>query len=65
LLDPNPDCRLVSELSAQRWLLGTRVSKRCRPCGKLLIKPDLIGAKTDFKRQHAALFYLPLISLGS
>lgn len=63
LLDPNPDCRLVSELSAQRWLLGTRVSKRCRPCGKLLIKPDLIGAKTDFKRQHAALFYLPLISL--
>jgi hypothetical protein len=63
LLDPNPDCRLVSELSAQRWLLGTRVSKRCRPCGKLLIKPDLIGAKTDFKRQHAALFYLPLLSL--
>lgn len=55
---------LARELSAHRWMLGTRVSKRCRPCGKLLIKPDLIGAKTDFKRQHAALFYLPLISIG-
>jgi len=41
------------------------VSKRCRLCGKILIKPELIGSKTNFKRQHVALFHLPNLSLGA
>eukprot|EP01088_Endostelium_zonatum_P020009 TRINITY_DN7177_c0_g1_i1.p1 TRINITY_DN7177_c0_g1~~TRINITY_DN7177_c0_g1_i1.p1 ORF type:complete len:451 (-),score=110.68 TRINITY_DN7177_c0_g1_i1:38-1348(-) len=53
----------VSAILPQRKQLVTRRSKRCSKCDKLLIKPDLIPAKIEFKRQHLGLFYMPKIML--
>ncbi|KAL6079326.1 hypothetical protein QOT17_000952 [Balamuthia mandrillaris] len=51
--------RLIGVGYPQRVQLLTRHSKRCRHCDKLLIKPDLIASKTEFKRQHSAFFAVP------
>ncbi|KAL6065007.1 Dynactin subunit 4, variant 2 [Balamuthia mandrillaris] len=57
--------RLIGVGYPQRVQLLTRHSKRCRHCDKLLIKPDLIASKTEFKRQHSALylFFCPVLCI--
>ena len=53
------DLLKVNSILPQRKQLVTRRSKRCSKCDKLLIKPDLIPAKTEFKRIHLGIFYMP------
>ena len=53
-----------SEIWPRRRQLLTRHSKWCRGCDKLLIKPDLIAAKIEFKRQHVALYIPSLHAIG-
>ncbi|EGG15244.1 dynactin 62 kDa subunit [Cavenderia fasciculata] len=49
------------QLAPQHKQLLTRRSKRCRRCDKLLAKPDINPAKTEFKRQHFAFSYVPRV----
>eukprot|EP01133_Synstelium_polycarpum_P014575 gene14575-17229_t len=62
LLQSSPKHMINSLIPVHRHLL-TRRSKRCRRCDKLLVKPDINPAKTEFKRQHFAFSYVPRVSV--
>eukprot|EP01090_Pellita_catalonica_P017224 TRINITY_DN5150_c0_g1_i1.p1 TRINITY_DN5150_c0_g1~~TRINITY_DN5150_c0_g1_i1.p1 ORF type:complete len:435 (+),score=40.57 TRINITY_DN5150_c0_g1_i1:170-1306(+) len=61
LCDLNIQNVSLQKANPTRKRLLTRRSKRCSQCDKLLIKPDLIPSKSDFKREHTAVKLVPRI----